>query len=71
MIMFAGIGEFLMTPEFIQTLAMFVSAGAVYGAIKTDLKRGHERMNDLDKDIGVISNRFSDHIQDHARGTLK
>jgi hypothetical protein len=40
------------SPDFIlQVLIMVATAGAVYGAIKGDLKAMHQRLNDLNDQI--------------------
>lgn len=41
-----------MTPEFIvNVLAMCVTGGAVYGAIKSDLRHMHERLRNLERRV--------------------
>jgi hypothetical protein len=41
-----------LTPEFLlNLLGMVATAGAVYGAIKGDIKAMHQRLNDLNEQV--------------------
>jgi hypothetical protein len=40
-----------------------VAAGAVYGAIRADLKAIHQKQSDTDQRVEKIEDRFNSHIE--------
>lgn len=66
-----GLGGFLVSPEFMNFVAVVAACGVSYGGIKSDLKRMHESITANEKKVEHAHDRISDHIQDHAKGNFK
>ena len=44
----------------VKVIMIFASSGAVYGAIRNDIKNIHEKINDTQKDVDNANKRIDD-----------